>query len=85
MKELLKDPNFLKVESQARTYVESSNGGSLGKIIKVETQIVEGINYKITFQTPRGPVQVVVWSKPWEETNQVTGVYRNIKTDDKDE
>lgn len=82
MKELLQDSSFIKADNEARSYVESTNGGNLGKIVKVETQVVQGINYKITYKTPTGPIQVVVWSKPWEETNKVMGVYRNIQEDE---
>lgn len=82
MKELLQDSSFIKADNEARSYVESTNGGNLGKIVKVETQVVQGINYKITYKTSTGPIQVVVWSKPWEETNKVMGVYRNIQADE---
>lgn len=55
------------------------------KIIKVETQVVQGINYKITYKTSTGPIQIVVWSKPWEESLKVMGVYRTIKDDEKEQ
>jgi len=57
----------------------------LGNIIKVETQVVQGINYRITYKSTTGPMQVVVWSKPWEQTAQVMGVYRNIQDDERDQ
>ena len=82
MKQLLADPNFAKVEDAARSYYQSTNNAGLGNILKVETQIVQGVNYKITFKTPSGPVQVTVWAEPWENNFQVTGVYKNLKTED---
>ena len=57
----------------------------MGNIIKVETQVVQGVNYRITYKTTTGPIQVVVWSKPWEHFTKVMGVYRNISADEKEQ
>lgn len=61
----MQEPDFIEADNKARSYVSSTNGGNLENIIKVETQVVQGINYKITYKTSTGPIQVVVWSKPW--------------------
>ena len=48
-------------------------------IINVDTQIVSGVNYYITFSTPSGPIEVVVWDQPWNNHYEVTGINKRIK------
>lgn len=63
--EMLEDPTFHKAEKEARSHYLSYNGASLGQVINVETQVVAGINYKITFETRSGPTEIIVWVQPW--------------------
>jgi hypothetical protein len=78
----LENANFLKVEKAARDYYATTNNNAqLGKIVSVQTQVVEGTNYMITFQTDAGKVRIVVWAIPWENSYTVQGVYKNLKVD----
>jgi fructose-specific phosphotransferase system component IIB len=78
IEEVLHDSAFVRVEQEARKHFLQQNGQNLGEIVKIETQVVSGINYKITFRTSNGPVEVIVWSQPWTDTFQVMGVNTNL-------
>ena len=48
-------------------------GKDLGEIDKLEVQIVEGLNFRITFYSPKEGLRttVVVFDQPWTKTRQL--------------
>ena len=47
-------------------------GRDLGKISKLEVQIVDGLNFRITFVNEESEItQVVVYDQPWTKTRQL--------------
>lgn len=45
----------------------------MAQVVSVQTQVVSGTNYRITYKTPRGEqYQVVVYHQPWTNTMKIT-------------
>jgi hypothetical protein len=49
----------------------------LGSVIAVQQQMVAGINYKITFDSPEGKFDVVVFCQPWTNSIKVLDIKKN--------
>ena len=68
---------YKSAEAKAREVFEEQHNSALGDVISVEQQIVSGINYKITFQSPEGVYDVVVYSQPWTQTIKVIDIQKH--------
>lgn len=44
------------------------------QLIKVETQVVNGINYGYTYQVGNTVYSVLVWDQPADRTRQIQGI-----------
>ncbi|XP_057377755.1 uncharacterized protein LOC130699429 [Daphnia carinata] len=74
------DPDVLKMADFATTAVSAStNSGpvKLLKIVKAETQVVAGTNYKLNLELSSGanaaplPCEVVIFDQPWTNTRKM--------------
>jgi hypothetical protein len=43
-------------------------------LIALQTQVVAGVNYKMTFETEKGDYEIIVFCQPWTETYEVTSI-----------
>ena len=61
---------FMREQMAAK---EELRGMELGDIAKLEVQIVEGLNFRITFYNPNEGLRttVVVYDQPWTKTRQL--------------
>ena len=67
------DPNALQLLEEF--YFPSSGVGAEDvNLVKVETQVVAGINYRMTFEIPAtdGTCEVVIFTQEWTNTKEVT-------------
>jgi len=70
-KELLNlqnDVDFIKSVEVARQGFSAEENGTLGKLVSVQTQVVAGMNYKMTFDSSLGQYQITVFCQPWTNT-----------------
>ncbi|CAI9756662.1 unnamed protein product [Fraxinus pennsylvanica] len=76
--ENLNDPNVQKIAKYA---VQEHNKQAKSKlqflsVVKGETQVVSGTNYKLVISAKNGAVphnyQAIVWEKPWEKFRKLT-------------
>lgn len=65
---------FKRAEAEARKEFSLKENMELGTVASVSQQIVAGINYKITYNTPAGQYNVVVFAQPWTDTFKVTHI-----------
>lgn len=68
---------FQRSVSEARKEFEQKENMKLGDVTAVKQQIVSGINFKITFASPNGPYDIVVYAQPWTDTYKVTHVEKH--------
>ena len=70
----------------AEDHVEAKNSDTefdLGDLKSVETQVVSGTNYKLTYENSEGEVtEITVYSQPWTDTLEVTGFTLRLYPDD---
>jgi hypothetical protein len=66
--------DLANVEGFARKEFEKTNGGKLGDLVKVQTQVVAGINYLLTFESETEVVVMKVFDQSWTQTRKVTSV-----------
>lgn len=52
-------------------FANSNSGESLGPLISVRKQLVAGMNYKMTFASASGNVEIVVFDQPWTNTREI--------------
>ena len=64
-------------EAKAREVFEERHNSNLGTVVAVQQQIVSGINYKITFESPEGDYDVVVYCQPWTNTIKVLDIQKH--------
>ncbi|MBA0568937.1 hypothetical protein Golob_006403 [Gossypium lobatum] len=73
-----KDPHVMEIaEFAVEEYNKQSNGSlKLVKVVKGETQVVSGTNYRLILQAKKGAVdntyQAVVWEKLWLNLRNLT-------------
>ena len=63
------------IEKFARTEIDKANTGEvLGKLIDYKRQLVAGFNHKLTFETEKGTIEIVIFDQPWTNTREVTSI-----------
>lgn len=68
------DEMFIKALEVARQGFESQENAVLGRLVGVQTQVVAGMNYKMTFNSSVGEYQIVVFCQPWTNTYKITSI-----------
>lgn len=63
------------IEKFARTEIGKANTGEvLGELIDYKRQLVAGFNHKLTFETEKGTIEIVIFDQPWTNTRKVTSI-----------
>lgn len=65
---------YRTAEQEARQVFSEKHNSQLGAVVAVQQQVVAGINYKITFESPEGLVDVTVFTQPWTNTVKVIDI-----------
>lgn len=66
------------IETFARSeFAKRNSEVKLGNLIKVERQLVAGFNYKMTFETESGNIQITVFDQSWTSTRKITSIETN--------
>lgn len=68
---------YKAAESKAREVFQEKHNSNLGTVVAVQQQIVSGVNYKITFESPEGTYDVVVYCQPWTNTVKVIDIQKH--------
>lgn len=68
---------YKSAEARAREVFQEKNNANLGAVVAVQQQMVAGINYKITFESPEGRYDVVVFTQPWTNTIKVLDIQKH--------
>lgn len=76
LSELLNSEMFKMAENAARKEFSEKQNVELGSVVAVKEQVVAGMNYKMTFNSPVGEYDVTVFVQPWTNTYRVTHIER---------
>lgn len=86
----IKDFNDPHVQEIAQFAVSEHNKQAnsalaLGKVVKGETQVVSGTNYRLVLSASDGSgasakYEAVVWEKPWEKFRQLTSFKKLVNS-----
>lgn len=68
---------YQAAEARAREVFQEKNNANLGAVVAVQQQMVAGINYRITFESPEGRYDVVVFTQPWTNTIKVLDIQKH--------
>lgn len=74
LQNLQNDEIFAKAETLAEQAFQSQYNEPLGKLVALSEQVVAGVNYKMTYETPSGEYEIIVFCQPWTNTYEVTSI-----------
>lgn len=78
------DPNNLGNDlKQIDTYLKQKFPNlNNWQLIKAETQVVEGINYRFTYSQEQTSVsyEFTVWDRPWLDSRKITSIKKIVQT-----
>ena len=78
IKDIKNDPHVAEIAEYAVTEYDKRSGANLKlvKVVKGETQVVAGINYRLVLKAKDGSkttdYEAVVWEKAWEHFRNLT-------------
>ena len=72
------NPEFEMAEATARAEYLKRTGLNLGEVVDIQTQVVSGINYIISFENAveggDKEIDITVWVQAWNDKFEVTSV-----------